>query len=51
MRVMGLKAIQKKKFKRTTDSNHNLPRYFPLYRNGIMEPIYFTLNSYNSSFY
>ena len=22
---MGLKAIQKKKFKRTTDSNHKLP--------------------------
>lgn len=25
MRVMGLKAIQKKKLKKTTDSNHNLP--------------------------
>ena len=25
MRVLGLKAIQKKKFKKTTDSNHNLP--------------------------
>lgn len=25
MREMGLKAIQKKKYKRTTDSNHNLP--------------------------
>ena len=25
MSVMGLKAIQKKKFKKTTDSNHNLP--------------------------
>jgi len=25
MRVMGLKAVQKRKFKKTTDSNHNLP--------------------------
>jgi transposase InsO family protein len=25
MSVMGLKAIQKRKFKKTTDSNHNLP--------------------------
>ena len=25
MNVMGLKAIQKRKFKRTTNSNHNLP--------------------------
>ena len=25
MNVMGLKAIQKRKFKKTTDSNHNLP--------------------------
>ena len=25
MKLMGLRAIQKKKFKKTTDSNHNLP--------------------------
>ena len=25
MRIMGLKAIQKRKFKKTTNSNHNLP--------------------------
>ena len=25
MQVLGLKAIQKRKFKKTTDSNHNLP--------------------------
>ena len=25
MSLMGLKAIQKKKFKKTTDSDHNLP--------------------------
>lgn len=25
MSVMGLKAIQKEKYKRTTDSNHKLP--------------------------
>jgi len=25
MRVLGLREIQKKKFKKTTDSNHNLP--------------------------